>query len=68
MARNRRRTMITGLLLAHATTAWVAPAPPRLVLRRWAEPVVSPFEAAENADEPGSGDDGSGDGDGDNQD
>ena len=50
MAPNRRRTMITGLLLAHTITAWVAPAPPRLVLRRWAEPVVSPFEAGSDAD------------------
>ena len=39
--------MLTGLLLAHAITAWVAPAPPRPVPLR-AEPVVSPFEAGEN--------------------
>ena len=39
--------MLTGLLLAHATTAWVAPAPPRPLPLR-AEPVVSPFEAGEN--------------------
>ena len=36
-----------GLLLAHATTAWVAPKPPRPLPLR-AEPVVSPFEAGEN--------------------
>ena len=49
MARNRRRTTVAGLLLAHATTAWVAPTPIRPLPLR-AEPVVSPFEAENKAD------------------